>query len=325
MESALRARLDRTPVDAQSLDLLIDLATRHYLQGSSQIEIARDLGLDPSTISRYLKRARDEGIVKIDIVVPVRPNVELGLRLASEFGLDRAVVTELPPEDEDDVMEIVARAAGEFISDQLRRGSRVGIGWGQTIAAVARHLDPGVVGELQVAQLAGGLADAAPGTQGHELARQLTEIYPDSRVTYLHAPSIVDSAAICDALLADRSVQAALATAARSEIAIVGIGDMTPNATLLAASHILGDDLGELLAQGAVGSMNSRFFNADGQPVDHLDRRTVAIEWSALAAIPQVIAIAAGKAKATAVKAAIRSGTIDVLITDEGTAKAILA
>ena len=47
-------------------------------------------------------------------------------------------------------------------------------------------------------------------------------------MTYLHAPSIVDSAALCDALLADRSVQAALATAARSEIALVGIGDITP-------------------------------------------------------------------------------------------------
>ncbi len=319
----MRARLERTPVDAQSLDLLIELATRHYLHGSSQIEIARDLGLDPSTISRYLKRARDEGIVKIDIVTPVRPNVELGLRLASQFGLDRAVVTALPDDDGSE-MEVVARAAAEFISDQLRRGSRVGIGWGQTIAAVARNLDPGVVGELQVAQLAGGLADAAPGTQGHELARRLTEIYPDSRVTYLHAPSIVDSAAICDALLADRSVQAALATAARSEIALVGIGDMTPNATLLAASHILGDDLGLLLAQGAVGSMNSRFFDIDGRPVEHLDRRTVAIEWADLAAIPQVIAIAAGAAKALAVRAAIRSGTVDVLITDEGTAEAIL-
>lgn len=318
------ARLDRVPVDAQSLDLLIELATRHYLHGSSQIEIARDLGLDPSTISRYLKRARDEGIVKIDIVTPVRPNVELGLRLASEFGLDRAVVTELPADAQGGPMEIVARAAAEFISDQLRRGSRVGIGWGVTIAAVARNLDPGVVGELQVAQLAGGLADAAPGTQGHELARRLTEIYPDSRVTYLHAPSIVDSAELCDALLADRSVQAALATAARSEIAIVGIGDMTPNATLLAASHILGDDLGELIAQGAVGSMNSRFFDIDGRPVEHLDRRTIAIEWADLKAIPQVIAIAAGSAKATAVRAAIRGGTINVLITDEGTAEAIL-
>jgi deoxyribonucleoside regulator len=325
LEHELRARLDRTPVDAQSLDLLIDLATRHYLHGSSQIEIARDLGLDPSTISRYLKRARDEGIVKIDIVTPVRPNIELGLRLASEFGLGRAIVAELPLDDDAGDVEIVARVAAEFISDQLRRGSRVGIGWGQTIAAVARNLEPGVVGELQVAQLAGGLADAAPGIQGHELGRLLTEIYPDSRVIYLHAPSIVDSAAIADALLADRSVQAALATAAQSEIAIVGIGDMTPNATLLAASHILGADLGELIAQGAVGSMNTRFFDAEGRPVGHLDRRTIAIEWADLAAIPQVIAIAAGSAKAAAIRAALRTRTINVLITDELTAEAILA
>ena len=71
--------------------------------------------------------------------------------------------------------------------------------------------------------------------------------------------------------------------------------------------------------------MNSRFFDIDGRPVEHLDRRTIAIEWADLAAIPQVIAIAAGSAKATAVRAAIRGGTINVLITDERTAEAILA
>jgi deoxyribonucleoside regulator len=194
-----------------------------------------------------------------------------------------------------------------------------------TIAAVVRNLDPGVVNELQVAQLAGGLADAAPGIQGHELARRLTEIYPESRATYLHAPSIVDSAALCDALLADRSVQAALATAGQSEIAIVGIGNMDRDATLLTASHILGADRDALIAQGAVGSMNSRFFDAAGQPVGHLDQRTVAIEWADLKAIRQVIAIAAGTAKAAAIRAAIRSTTINVVITDEATAESILA
>ncbi len=321
----MRARLDRPPVDAQSLDLLIDVATRHYLHGSSQIEIARDLGLDPSTISRYLKRARDEGVVKIDIVTPPRPNVELGRQLASRFGLGRAIVAAVPADEEVEPVEIVARVAAEFVSDQLRRGSRVGIGWGETIAAVVRNLDPGVVSELQVAQLAGGLADAAPGIQGHELARRLTEIYPDSRATYLHAPSIVDSQALCDALLADRSVQAALATAAQCEIALVGIGNMDRDATLLTASHILSADRDALIAKGAVGSMNSRFFDADGQPVGHLDRRTVAIEWVTLAAIPQVIAIAAGSTKAAAIRAASWSGSIDVLITDEATAAAILA
>jgi DNA-binding transcriptional regulator LsrR (DeoR family) len=303
--------------------LLVDIATRHYLHGSSQIEIARDLSLDPSTISRYLKRARDERIVQIEIVAPRRANVELGLVLARELGLGRVLVAEVRGED-DDALAATGAVAAQFTADQLRRGTRIGIGWGEALAAVVRHMEPGVVEGVQVAQLAGGLADARPGIQGHELARQITEIYPLSRATYLHAPSIVDSAAICDAFLADRSVQAALAVAAQSEVALVGIGNMDPSATLLKACHILGADRDALLAQGAVGSMNARFFDAAGRPVGHLDRRTVAIEWSDLAAIPTVIAVAAGESKAEAIRGAARTGCVDVLVTDERTARAIV-
>src|SRR2546422_5723251 len=212
------------PVETQSLEVLTDVATRHYLHGTSQIEIARDLGVDPSTISRYLKRARDEGIVKIEIVPPRRKNVELGLAVAQEFGLSRAVVAEL-----DELIEpitAVASVAADFISDQLRVGLRIGIGWGETLAAGVSRLTPRMVSDLQVALLSRGLADAAPGIQGHELARQLVELFPGSPATHLHAPSIVDSAAICQALLADRSVQAALAAAGQTELAIVGIGNM---------------------------------------------------------------------------------------------------
>jgi DNA-binding transcriptional regulator LsrR (DeoR family) len=309
--------------DNQSLDVLIDVATRHYLHGSSQIEIARDLSLDPSTISRYLKRARDEGIVQIEIVAPRRANVELGLTLARELNLGRVLVAELR-NDQDDPLTAVASLAAQFTSGQLRRGARVGIGWGETLAAVVRHLESGVVEALHVAQLAGGLADAQPGIQGHELVRQITEIYPASRATYLHAPSIVDSSAICDAFLADRSVQAALAVAAQSQIALVGIGNMDPEATLLKTSHILGADREALLAQGAVGSMNARFYDAQGQPVGHMDRRTVAIEWSELAALPMVIAVAAGVEKAAAIKGATRTGSVDVLVIDEPTAAALV-
>jgi deoxyribonucleoside regulator len=309
--------------DAHSLDLLIDVATRHYLHGASQHEIARDLNLDPSTISRYLKRARDEGIVQIEIVAPRRANVDMGLALARELGLARVLVAELR-DTADDPLTAVAAVAAQFASDQLRRGTRVGIGWGESLAAVVDELDAGVVESLQVAQLAGGLAEGRPGIQGHELARRITEIYPHSRATYLHAPSIVDSAAICDAFLADRSVQAALAVAAQAEIALVGIGDMAPDATLFKASHILSADREALLAQGAVGSMNARFYDAAGKPVGHLDCRTVALEWGQLAAIPTVIAVAAGEAKAYAIRGAARTGCIDVLVTDERTAAAML-
>lgn len=316
---------DRLPPrsDGPALDMLVDVATRHYLRGSSQIEIARDLSLDPSTISRYLKRARDEGIVRIEIVTPRRANVEMARVLARELGLSRVLVAELHGDD-DDGIDAVASLAAQFTSDQLRQGTRIGIGWGEALAAVVRRLDPGGVESLQVAPLAGGLAEGRPGIQGHELVRQVTELFPLSRATYLHAPSIVDSAAICEAFLADRSVQAALAMAAQSEVSLVGIGEMAPEATLFKASHILSADRDALLAQGAVGSMNARFYDAAGRPVGHLDRRTVALEWSDLAAIPTVIAVAAGPRKAAAIRGAARTGCIDVLVTDELAATAIL-
>ncbi len=318
----MRDRVDSRG-EAPALDVLIDVATRHYLHGSSQIEIARDLSLDPSTISRYLKRARDEGIVRIEIVPPRRASVEMGVALGRALGLDRVLVAELRDE-QDDALAATAAVAAQFTSDQLRRGTRVGIGWGETLAAVVGHLDPGVVEGLRVSQLAGGLADERPGVQGHELVRRITELYAGSRATYLHAPSIVDSPAIRDAVLADRSVQAALAVAARSEVALVGIGNMEPAATLLETSHILSDDRDALLALGAVGSMNARFYDAAGQPVGHLDRRTVAISWSDLAAIPTVIAVAAGRHKAAAIRGAAQTGCIDVLVTDARTAVALL-
>jgi DNA-binding transcriptional regulator LsrR (DeoR family) len=315
---------DRLPprADTQSLDVLIDVATRHYLHGSSQTEIARELSLDPSTISRYLKRARDEGIVRIEIVAPRQANVELARELTRQLKVSRVLVAEL--NGEPNGLAAVASLAARFTSDQLRRGTRIGIGWGESLAAVVRQLEPGGVEALHVAPLAGGLAEGRPGIQGHELVRQITDLFPLSRATYLHAPSIVDSAAIRDAFLADRSVQAALAIAARSEVALVGIGEMAPEATLFKASHILTADREALLAQGAIGSMNARFYDARGQPVAHLDRRTVALDWSDLAAIPTVIAVAAGVGKVEALQGAARTGCVDVLVTDDRTATAIL-
>src|SRR6478736_6231491 len=69
--------------EARALDVLTEIATRFYLGEESQIEIARDLGLDPSTVSRHLKRAREEGIVHIEIRAPLRADVDLGREVAS--------------------------------------------------------------------------------------------------------------------------------------------------------------------------------------------------------------------------------------------------
>src|SRR6266511_3252360 len=85
-------------VEAESLgvDFLVDLATRFYVRGQTQADIARSLDLDPSTVSRQLKKARDEGILRVEIRRPRPLHVTLGRELAECYRLKRAVVATAP-------------------------------------------------------------------------------------------------------------------------------------------------------------------------------------------------------------------------------------
>jgi DNA-binding transcriptional regulator LsrR (DeoR family) len=130
-------------------------------------------------VSRHLKRAREEGLVRIEIVRPRRQNVDLGRELADRFGLARAVVAPTDP----DLDVALGPVAADFVGGLLRSGLRLGVSWGRTLAAVIRHLRPGLVANLEIAQLAGGVHDPTPGIQGHELVRQLATLYPHSRVS----------------------------------------------------------------------------------------------------------------------------------------------
>ena len=305
---------------AQATEQLIEVATAFYRHGRSQIEIAGELGLDPSTVSRYLKRARDEGIVHIEIRTPRREHVDLGREVAARFGLRRAIVVP----DDSDPDDALSAVAADFVSSSLVTGMRLGISWGQTLAGMVRFLQPRAVSGLCIAQLTGGLPDAEPGNQCHELVRLLAQLYPNSKVKYLHAPAIVDSAVIRNAMVADRSVSDALAAAAASEFALVGIGSMGDDATLMRVGHLDPDDRARLIRSGAVGTLNGRFFDELGRAVGHLERRTIALTWDQLAAIPTVVAVAAGPTKVGAIAGALETGCIDVLVTDEPTARGLL-
>jgi DNA-binding transcriptional regulator LsrR (DeoR family) len=301
--------------------VVIEIATWFYVHGWSQIQIARALGLDPSTVSRYLKRAREESIVHVEIRRPADRSVDLARGLAERLGVARAVVVP----DSDHPLETVAAAAAEHLDGLLRSGMRLGISWGQTLAAVVRHVRPGSVAGLTIAQLAGGLDESTPGIQGHELVRALGATYPGSRMRYLHAPAIVDSPEVADVIIGDSTVAAALIAAAASEVALVGIGSMDDDSTLSRGGHVSDGDRRKLIAAGAVGNMNTRFFDAGGQPVGELEARTIAVGWDQLRAIPTVIAVAAGEHKAAAIASAARSGCIDVLVTDEPAARRLMS
>ncbi len=312
------------PVESKPKDFLTDIATRYYLLADSQVEIARDLGLDPSTVSRYLKRARDEGVVHVEIRPPTREDLELGRQVAVQHGLARVVVAPTEPGGESTGGVLTATAA-RFIESQLRNGMRLGVSWGRTLAATIGDLHAGAVSGLRLAQIAGGVADPTPGIQGHDLVRRMAELYPGSTVDYLHAPAIVGSTETAAALVGDRTIQSALAGARRSELALVGIGQMDEGSTLFRGGHVDPVDWAVLVAAGAAGNINTCFFDRAGRPIETLRERTIAVSLEELRAIPTVVAVAGGGGKVTAIAGAIATGAIDILVTDEETARALLA
>ena len=303
-----------------SIDLLVEVATRFYLRGQTQAEIARQLGVDPSTVSRHLRRARDEGIVRIEIHRPQSLHVDLGRELADRFGLRRAVVVA----DGDGTHEAVASAAADYLGTLLANGTRLGLSFGRMPSAVVHALPAGTVSNLEISLLLGGFGVARAGIQVGEIARHVASLYPRSRVHYLHAPLLVDSADIRQAMLRDSSIKGALEAAANCELAMVGIGYLGEDAPLVRYGDLKSEDRDHLVRAGAVGDICARFFQRDGQPVTELDDRMMAIERTELARIPTVVAVAAGPEKYDAIRGALRTGYVDVLVTDEMAAREIL-
>ena len=109
-------------------------------------------------------------------------------------------------------------------------------------------------------------------------------------------------------------------------MALAGIGSLPPS-PLLRASGNAADlaDQDRLHAAGAVGDVCQRFFDSAGNLVpSDLDDRVVGIDADTLRKIPRRIGIAGGESKHKAIHAAVSGGWVNVLITDTGTAAALL-
>jgi DNA-binding transcriptional regulator LsrR (DeoR family) len=144
--------------------------------------------------------------------------------------------------------------------------------------------------------------------------------------TFVPAPALVGNKTVRQSLLNDPAMESVAKEWARLTMVVAGIGSLPPS-PLLRASGNAADvaDQDRLHAAGAVGDVCQRFFDSAGNLVpSDLDDRVVGIDADTLRQIPRRIGIAGGESKHTAIHAAVIGGWVNVLITDTGTAAALL-
>ena len=160
---------------------------------------------------------------------------------------------------------------------------------------------------------------------GPDLARLLAGVY-GGQYRYLHAPLLFEDAHARDVLLQQPRIREMMALARRADVALVGIGAPFPEVySLLRAGYLDREALAGLRAQGVVGDICARHYDARGSMLDiELNRRIVGIDLEALHEVGQVIGVAGGEAKAAAILGALRGGHVNVIVTDDAAAGRIL-
>lgn len=301
--------------DRASQTLLYAVARMHYLDDLSQIEIARRLDLSAATVSRLLRRARDEGIVRIEVRAPEKA-ADLAQTLRRALGLKRAGVVAAP---EATVLAALAGPLGTMLREAAPPpGSVLALGWGRAVREAIRAGLPPLPGLITV-PMTGGMQQAAPHFQINEFVRLAAEQIGGTP-RFLHVPEL-PSAESRAAFLADGAIGDCIALWDRLALAIVGIG--LPHR--IDPVHAAAATQGERVLSDAAGDVIRHYFAADGTiiPWDGEERR-IAVSLAQIRRIPLVIGLAASPAKAGAIIGAVRAGLINALVTDTATAEAIL-
>ncbi|WP_328598895.1 sugar-binding transcriptional regulator [Pseudooceanicola pacificus] len=308
---------------SRRLDEAARAAWLYYISGKTQDEIAAVMGVSRQSAQRLVSLAMSSGLVKVRIDHPISHCLNLAETLKARLGLEYCdVVPTLPGSDG---LTGVAHAAADVIERWLARDAALvmGLGTGRTLRAAIELLPRLDCDQHRIVSLTGNIAPDGSTAYYNVLFSIADRV---SAPTFpIPMPVIAASAEERDTLLAQKTIAATRAMAARADVSIVGIGQVDAAAPLVLDGFLARAELGALQAAGAVGEILGWVFDRDGQLIEGLSNTRVSSAPLRAGQGAPVIAAACGPAKVAGILGAIRGGRITGLVTDEATAEALLA
>lgn len=309
--------------DEQRLDDAARAGWLYYVARMTQDEIARDLGVSRQKAQRLVSLAASAGLVKVRLDHPIARCMELALDLRERWGLELAKVAPSAAAAPGLLTGVASLAAAEIERVLAEVEPRIlAFGTGRALTAAVEQVERTDRPQHRVVSLLGNMmmdGSASPFGATVRLAERTGALhYPMALPVFASGPEEVAM------LHAQTPVASTLDLCARADIAFVGVGGVGTNAPLAKDGFVEPDEIAELIADGAVGEIIGRAFDAGGVLLaGSLSRRVTGFRVEAGASRP-VVGIAVGSEKVTAIRAALSGRLINGIITDEATAEAVL-
>lgn len=294
----------------------------YHVEGSTQNDIAVQLGISRVMVVRLLADARRRNEVRVIVSSPLADLVELERAVETRHDIARVIIAPFA-DPEGDPVKVIAAAAGNFISGLMKSGMTVGVGWGRTLYNTLPFISGETLEDFRVVSLLGGIA-AARRFNPAEFAWQFAELF-QAEGFLIPAPAVVDSSETKHALLERCGLSAIFEMAERLDVALLSVGGITSLTTSYRTGYITESDRRSLIEAGAVGDVLYNFIDAKGGLVEHeVNERVISVNLSVLRRSSERVLISGGKDKRVALQAAIQTLQPTTLITDEQSAKELV-
>ena len=301
--------------------LLLKIASDYYIKGMTQADIANKFSMSRQKVNRIVGSLIEKGIVSIKINGYDESCIELEEKLEKYFNLKQAIVIDT---GEYNLVEKLGIATGGYLKEVIKDGMVIGVSWGKTLAAVVQSMPLLIRENVSIVQCVGGKNATDTSIMADEIVRVMAYKL-NANPYFMYAPAIVKDETTKRIIRYEDTVRNVFNMIDKCNIALVGIGNVDEDATIYKHKFLSENEKDLLKSKGSIGDICFIPFNIKGEILKtDISERIIGIDASSLENIPLVIGVAGGEEKKKAVLGALKSGLLDVIVTDSNTANYVL-
>ncbi len=296
----------------------------YFAGGRTQGEVAAALNVPSTKAHRLIAKATRDGLIRVFVEGPMAGCIALEDGLKQRFDL---LHCEVVPNVDDGPLPLrtLGTAGARFLRLALDSGRHkvIALGHGRTLAASIDYMPTTSCPGVKFVSLLGGLTRRFAANP-FDVIQRLAE-KTGAEAYLLPIPFFANSIADKKVLLSQLGIGEVLEMGDAASLMIVGIGEVSAESFLQMGGMVGPEEIDAVRRAGAAGEVLGHFFTIEGEHITNdLSDRALAPDPERLRG-RRITAIAGGTTKVTAIRAILASRLLNGLITDEATARDLLA
>ena len=295
----------------------------YYVAGRTQDEIASIMGISRQSAQRLISLSVAERLIKVRLDHPIAACMELAEDLKQRFGLRQVEIVPTDPDAGPSPIGVAEAGAAE-LERWLKKSDPqiIAMGTGRTLRAVIDQLPSMECPQHKIVSLTGNISPDGSAAYFNVIFSMADAVKAPHFPMPL--PVIVSSREERDVMHNQPLIATTVELARRTDVTFIGIGEMAIGGPLVIDGFLRPDEMEDILKAGAAGEICGWVFGEDGQLLSHPVNDRVASLPIPSRDTSMVIGVARGVAKHAAIRAAVKGGHINGLITDEEAGRMLL-